>query len=72
MKSLNQNLQKVIRVLKDSGNTLNDITNKQLSDLSGVNTKYILTQLLLYVIINDKAQNGDGHMSVPAIAVSWK
>lgn len=47
MKSLNQNLQKVIRVLKDSGNTLNDITNKQLSDLSGVNTKYILRNKIL-------------------------
>ena len=47
MKSLNQNLQKVIRVLKDSGNTLNDITNRQLSDLSSVSTKYILRNKIL-------------------------
>ena len=41
MKSLNQNLQKVIRVLKDSDSTLEDITDTKLSELSDVSTKYI-------------------------------
>lgn len=41
-KILNPNLQKVIRVLKDDpDNALSSITNKQLSDISGVSTKYL-------------------------------
>lgn len=40
-KELNLHLQQVIRVLKHSGNTLDDISNVELAEVSDANTKYI-------------------------------
>ncbi|EIF50713.1 hypothetical protein [Sulfurovum sp. AR] len=40
-KEINPDLQKIIRVLKNSGNTIEDISNSQLSDIAGLNRKYI-------------------------------